>query len=244
MFPSIYSNEWHSFQKKNKLKNKSLFLQNVYVAENEYFLFINYMDIKLMKLRFKFIAPFLKKKFSTETDSAQYFTNLLTQYAISLTKDYVYFSNLQIFTFEHILKTKNFSFEIDFLQITLNYMNSIATIESKKYPNFINLIFSYINENIYEKLTVSAVAQHFHKNKYYLSKLIKKTTGYTLQEYIIQQKIVEAEHLLRYSEISLSQIAHLLHFYDNSYFTKTFKKHLQTTPTEYRNENRFIYHIE
>ena len=71
-------------------------------------------------------------------------------------------------------------------------------------------------------------------NESYLSRLFKKETGLTVTDYILRKKIETAENMLKFSEYSPSQIAFMLGFPSQSYFTAAFKKISGTTPKKYR----------
>ncbi|WP_171056355.1 helix-turn-helix domain-containing protein [Paenibacillus sinopodophylli] len=92
----------------------------------------------------------------------------------------------------------------------------------------------FIYNHIYEELTVAQLAEKMHLNANYLSQLFKKETGLPIHAYILQEKVEEAKKLLLSSELTLSEIWARLHFYDQSHFTKTFKKHAGVTPKKYR----------
>ncbi len=93
---------------------------------------------------------------------------------------------------------------------------------------------SYIYKHIYEPLTLQLIAEHLSISPKYLSNLFKKEVGIPISEYIQQTKIEEAKKLITFAEYSLSDIHALLHFTDQSYFTKVFKKYTGITPKEFR----------
>ena len=68
----------------------------------------------------------------------------------------------------------------------------------------------------------------------HLNALSKDQAGVSAGELIRNRIILEAKRLLINSEISISDISNALNFNDNSYFTKFFKKHVGTTPEEFR----------
>lgn len=68
----------------------------------------------------------------------------------------------------------------------------------------------------------------------YLSLLIKQTSGRSVSEWIDYCIIMEAKSLLRYSDMSIQQIAYTLHFPTPSFFGTYFKRHTGLTPGDFR----------
>lgn len=94
--------------------------------------------------------------------------------------------------------------------------------------------------NIYGKLTVDSIAKELGISKNYLTNLFKTELGYTIKEYILQQKIIEAQYLILHSKYSFQDIWSLLNFSSQSHFIKTFKKYLGITPKQYKNIYQLI----
>ncbi|MBT2288794.1 AraC family transcriptional regulator [Paenibacillus albidus] len=94
---------------------------------------------------------------------------------------------------------------------------------------------NYIFNHLYEELSLDRLAEVAGLNGSYLSQLFKKETGFTISDYIQRERIEEAKRLMDSSSITLSDIASRLHFNDQSYFTKVFKKYTGVTPKQFRN---------
>lgn len=69
----------------------------------------------------------------------------------------------------------------------------------------------------------------------YLSKLIKEVSGKSAPEWINAYVMLEAKHLLKYTDISIKEIVFKLNFSNQTVLYKYFKAHTGMTPTEYRN---------
>lgn len=94
-------------------------------------------------------------------------------------------------------------------------------------------LFSYVDQNYYNKISLAEMAALMHLNEYYLCRLFKRLTGNTLVEYINFVRIFKAEKMLN-GELSLSEIAYHCGFSSLSYFNKTFKKYKLYSPKEYK----------
>ena len=68
----------------------------------------------------------------------------------------------------------------------------------------------------------------------YLNKIVRQTLGKSAKTYILDQILAEACRLLRYTTLSVSDIATQLHFDTATYFVRIFGKHIGQTPLAYR----------
>jgi AraC family transcriptional activator of pobA len=68
----------------------------------------------------------------------------------------------------------------------------------------------------------------------HLNKVIKKATGKTALDLIFEMLLMEAQVLLKQTDMNIAEIANYLRFEDTSYFSRFFKKHSGVTPVAYR----------
>lgn len=94
-------------------------------------------------------------------------------------------------------------------------------------------IIQYIREN-YNNVTLSVLAERFHRNESYLSRYIKTETGYSLVQLLKQYRIKQAGILLRETDCSVENIMFEVGYTDISYFYKVFKEYYGMTPKQYR----------
>ena len=104
------------------------------------------------------------------------------------------------------------------------------------------------HKRMYEQF-IELVEKHHHNERYmdfyadklcitskYLSKIIKSVSGFSAPEIIDKYVILEAQHLLRHTDLSVKEIADQLNFPNESFFYKYFKKHTGYTPNAYRQQ--------
>jgi AraC-like DNA-binding protein len=82
---------------------------------------------------------------------------------------------------------------IEFLYL-LNRLDKSA-YSSKPKDRRISDIIMYINENLNENITLDGISEKFYIDKYYLCKIFKKNTGYTLNQYINYKRLLLAREL-------------------------------------------------
>src|SRR5690625_1230001 len=105
-----------------------------------------------------------------------------------------------------------------------------------KYSKPINYCIKYIFNHLYEKIELTTLAEIAEVHPSYLSSLFKEEVGMTITNYIHYAKIEESIVLLKFTNHSLAKISTILNFYDQSYFSKIFKRFTGVTPTQYRND--------
>lgn len=69
-----------------------------------------------------------------------------------------------------------------------------------------------------------------------LSKLFSEKEGITIEKFLILQKIEKGKELLSYGELSISEIAIKLNYYDSQHFSNQFKAITDLSPTQYKKE--------
>lgn len=96
-------------------------------------------------------------------------------------------------------------------------------------------VSKYIYKNLSHKITLSELAEIAKMSPKYFCSFFKKQTGHTPFEFITSARIIYACELLENKENSITDVSLACGFESPSYFTKTFKKQMLTSPREYRN---------
>lgn len=94
----------------------------------------------------------------------------------------------------------------------------------------------YIYLHIKERITIQDLATHTNLSTSYLSRVFKQNLGVSVSDYIREQKIEKATHLLRYSDESIIDIANYLAFSSQSHFIQVFENFTGLTPKKYRDK--------
>lgn len=96
----------------------------------------------------------------------------------------------------------------------------------------------YVYAHYREKIYLDDIADTLGLSSSYLSRLFKKETGISLQDFINDVRVEKAVNLLLYSEETLPGIAEYVNFPSQSYFGKIFKQKMQMTPKQYRERHK------
>lgn len=87
-----------------------------------------------------------------------------------------------------------------------------------------------------EERSVQFYAEQLYVTPRHLSQTVKEVIGRSAGELIDRAVIMEAKILLRNPALNVGQVAEELHFSDQFFFAKFFKKHTGFTPTQYRTQ--------
>ena len=98
-------------------------------------------------------------------------------------------------------------------------------------------MIEYINENLFQDLSVETLSQRFYLSKYYMMRKFKEETGYTLHQYITQKRLLLSRDFIL-QNIPLTKICFDCGFKDYSTFSRAFKSVFQCTPSAYKKRQR------
>jgi AraC-like DNA-binding protein len=104
----------------------------------------------------------------------------------------------------------------------------------EKIKNIIVELVHYSEEQVNKKFS-EHISEKLHHDYNYLSNLFSEVEGTTIEKYFIAQKIEKVKELLKYDELTLSEIADRLGYSSVAYLSNQFKKQTGLTPTFYKN---------
>lgn len=92
----------------------------------------------------------------------------------------------------------------------------------------------YLDAHFNEKISLDDLGGLFFIDKYYLSRRFKQHFGTTINSYLQQCRITHAKRLLRFSRLSIEEIASTCGIEDPNYFSRLFKKIEGISPGDFR----------
>lgn len=107
---------------------------------------------------------------------------------------------------------------------------SVKSRRGLYFEQFISLLTEYHRS----ERTVGFYADKICVTPKYLSALIKEVSGKSAAEWIDDYVILEAKTLLKFSDMSIQEIAYSLNFSTQSFFGKYFKHQTGMSPSEYK----------
>ena len=121
------------------------------------------------------------------------------------------------------------------MKALLHYVATFWSGDSEKNDqSIVEVITTYIAEHLENELRREELAEAVHLNADYMARLFKKETGMNLKDYIIQQKMQEAQSLLCTTNLPISLIAAKVGYTNFGHFSTSYKKVYHKTPQEER----------
>lgn len=94
-----------------------------------------------------------------------------------------------------------------------------------------------LGEHFREERSVGFYARQLCITPKYLTTLIKRISGQSVSEWIDNYVILEAKTLLKFSTMSIQEIAYYLNFPNQSFFGSYFKRNTGMSPSQYKAQN-------
>jgi AraC family transcriptional regulator len=94
----------------------------------------------------------------------------------------------------------------------------------------------YIQAHLADNPSLAAIAQEVEMSQYYFGRQFKESMGLSPHQYLIQQRVERAKQLLRYTKLSIAEIAQDCGFSEQSSLTRQFRRLTGVTPKVYREQ--------
>lgn len=146
-------------------------------------------------------------------------------------------------TYYRLWKNSHDASMLAVMQITILHLLTEFQMEQRKISASSKLtpkkqkvqdIISFIDKNCARNLTLQDVSKVSFFSKYYISRIFKSVTGYSIIEYIMQKRVSQAQKQLIESEKGIMEIALSCGFNNLSNFYHVFRNIAGITPRQYR----------
>lgn len=123
-------------------------------------------------------------------------------------------------------------------QITgrIHAASRMMTPMHSKENHIIHDIARYLENSYHEEISLQDIASRFFLSREYISRKFRQEFGVTLSDFLGRIRIDKAKLLLLNPHLRMVQIAEMVGYQDEKYFSKVFKKLEGQTPNDYRKE--------
>lgn len=122
-----------------------------------------------------------------------------------------------------------------FYIVTKENQSDIDNISKSNSIRLIDEICAFIQQKIFEKITVGDVALFFNVTPRRLHQIFAKELGISPKQYIVNKKMEEGYRLLVQTSYPINKISEALAFSSSYHFSNEFRKTFNQTPTQVRN---------
>lgn len=211
------------------LEKGSLVVVNPYVSHTEVSSEttpLEYFVIGINKVQFT--TEQQEKSYFALKDTQQAFKNLLpliSEEAKSHTTDKLRQLPLCQLVLIQLLKMEDFSLE---------------NVDSKQLNKDGAFIKDYLEHHYKEAISLEFISDQLHLDKYYIIHIFKQTFHDTPMNYLLKIRLKKAKELLINTDYSVAEIAGIVGFGSQSYFTQAFKKAYSIAPGKYRKQEKLL----
>ncbi|MGN7359401.1 response regulator transcription factor [Paenibacillus sp. SAF-054] len=118
----------------------------------------------------------------------------------------------------------------------LTAASRILTQQHSRENHIIHDIARYLEHHYAEDISLQDMAARFFLSREYISRRFKQEFGVNISDFLAGVRIEKAKLLLLNPQLRISQVAEMVGYQDEKYFSKVFKKQEGRTPNEYRKE--------
>jgi AraC-like DNA-binding protein len=98
-------------------------------------------------------------------------------------------------------------------------------------------IFAFIETHYNEAIGLTEIARTFGYTPSYLTSLVRRLTGKTLYQWIVQRRMFAARHLLLETNLTVAEVGDRVGYPDTGHFVKHFRQIHGQPPKQYKTKN-------
>jgi AraC-like DNA-binding protein len=134
---------------------------------------------------------------------------------------------------ESISEDQHDQFKEALLKSGLELLDDKKSVLIQKIKNVIIELIHYSEEPLAINFS-DHLSQKLNHNYTYLANLFSEVQGTTIEKFIIAHKIERVKELLVYNELTLTEIAYLMHYSSVAHLSAQFKKVTGLTPSHFK----------
>jgi AraC-like DNA-binding protein len=99
-------------------------------------------------------------------------------------------------------------------------------------------VFAFIEAHYHERTSLRDVASALNLSPAHLTTAVRRKTGRTVQEWIIERRMAQSRRLLLETELTVEEIGRKVGYADPTYFVRSFRRAHAITPLRWRRASR------
>lgn len=123
-----------------------------------------------------------------------------------------------------------------FRRFTEVLAQKLASTFSQREQKIVLSVSRFVEERGAAHVSIHELAEALHLSSGHLSRVFRRTTGMTLEGYLIQQRVELAKRTLLDPRLNVAEVAERCGFCNPAYFASVFKKYVHCTPREFASQ--------
>ena len=107
---------------------------------------------------------------------------------------------------------------------------------SRREHKIVLAVAQFVEQRGAAQITIQQLADAVHLSCGHLSRVFRKTTGMTLEQFLIRQRVELAKRALLDPRFNVAEVAEHCGFCNPAYFASVFRKHVKCTPREFASQ--------
>ena len=127
-----------------------------------------------------------------------------------------------------------------YLTLFFTYLNILCTKKEYMFAReelvthpLVELVVSYIDEHMEEKISLDCLAEHVHMSKYHFLRKFKELTGMTVHAFVVNKWLIRACEALR-EGASVAESWQRTGFSEYTSYLRNFREKFGVSPGKYR----------
>lgn len=112
----------------------------------------------------------------------------------------------------------------------------LASAFSQREHKIVLAVSQLVEEHGAARITIQQLAEAIHLSCGHLSRVFRRTTGMTLEQFLILQRVELAKRALLDPRFNVAEVAERCGFCNPAYFASVFKKYAKCTPREFASQ--------
>jgi AraC-like DNA-binding protein len=109
----------------------------------------------------------------------------------------------------------------------------VVSTFSQRERKIVHGVSRFVEQHGVANVAIQDLAAALHLSSGHLSRVFRRTTGMTLENYLILQRVELAKRTLLDPRLNVAEVAERCGFCSPAYFASVFKKHVHCTPRQY-----------
>lgn len=122
-------------------------------------------------------------------------------------------------------------------EMAMEYARSdLRQIKGRELSSLVEAAVNFIDRYYSQDISIQGLAEHLFTSREYLARCFREEMGQSPSHYLQDKRLNEAKQLLRFSKLSIAEVASLIGYKNGQYFSRIFKQKVGCSPSHYRKQ--------